>query len=121
MHSCLVVDDSQVVRKVARRILEGLEFEVEEAADAEEAYLACLSRMPDFVILDWNLPEGDGVDFIGRLRGMEGGDAPKIVFCTSEVDVAHIARARRAGADEYILKPFDRALVESKLHDIGAL
>jgi len=121
MSNGLVVDDSSVVRKVARRILEDFEFAVQEAADGEEAVRRCQALMPDFILLDWHLPAMDGIEFLGRLRSMGGGDTPKVVYCTSEVDVAQIARARRAGADEYMLKPFDRFVVEKKLHQIGFL
>ena len=121
MSNCLIVDDSSVVRKVARRILEGFEFHVEEASDGDEAVRYCQEEMPDFILLDWHLPTMDGIEFIGRLRAMGGGDAPKVLFCTSEIDVAQSSKARRAGADEYMLKPFDRSVVESKLHQIGML
>ncbi len=119
MRHCLVIDDSRVVRKVARRILEDFDFTVTEAEDGRVALDACQRSMPDMVLLDWHLPVMDGLDFLTNLRQMEGGKRPKVVFCASEADVAQIARALRAGADEYILKPFDRAAVETKLHEIG--
>jgi two-component system chemotaxis response regulator CheY len=119
MRHCLVIDDSRVVRKVARRILEDFDFTVTEAEDGRVALDACQRSMPDLVLLDWHLPVMDGLDFLTNLRQMEGGKRPKVVFCASEADVAQIARALRAGADEYILKPFDRSAVETKLHEIG--
>jgi len=119
MRHCLVIDDSRVVRKVARRILEDFDFTVTEAEDGRVAMDVCQRSMPDLVLLDWHLPVMDGIDFLAQLRQMEGGKRPKVVFCASEADVAQIARALRAGADEYILKPFDRAAVETKLHEIG--
>jgi two-component system chemotaxis response regulator CheY len=119
MRNCLVIDDSRVVRKVARRILEDFDFTVTEAEDGRVALDACQRSMPDLVLLDWHLPVMDGLDFLTNLRQMEGGKRPKVVFCASEADVAQIARALRAGADEYILKPFDRSAVETKLHEIG--
>ena len=121
MRQCLVVDDSSVIRKVARRILEGFDFSVTEAEDGVEALNACRRSMPDVILLDWHLPVKDGLEVLASLRQMENGTTPKVVFCVSEADVAQIARALRAGADEYILKPFDRALVETKLHDVGVL
>jgi len=101
MRTCLVVDDSSVIRKVARRILEGLDFQIIEAEDGEKALEACKRAMPEAVLLDWNMPVMDGYEFLGNLRRMPGGDAPKVVFCTTENDVAHIARALHAGANEY--------------------
>jgi two-component system chemotaxis response regulator CheY len=121
MKNCLVVDDSSVIRKVARRILEGFEFKVSEAADGQLAMDACLLSMPDAILLDWNMPVMDGFEFLQQLRKVPGGDKPKVVFCTTENDVAHIARALRAGADEYIMKPFDKEIVEAKFHEVGLI
>jgi two-component system chemotaxis response regulator CheY len=121
MKHCLVVDDSSVIRKVARRILEDFEFAVTEAEDGRSALDACRRKMPDLIMLDWQLPVMDGVEFLASLRRMEHGREPKVVYCTSEADVAQIAKALRAGADEYILKPFDRSTVEAKLHEVGML
>jgi two-component system, chemotaxis family, chemotaxis protein CheY len=119
MKTCLVVDDSSVIRKVARRILEGLEFQIAEAENGEEALEACRRRLPDAIFLDWNMPKMDGYDFLRLLRRLPGGDGPKVVFCTTENDVAHIARALHAGADEYIMKPFDKEIVEAKFQEVG--
>jgi two-component system, chemotaxis family, chemotaxis protein CheY len=117
--TCLVVDDSAVIRKVARRILEGMQFDVVEAEDGSRALDVCGVRMPDAVLLDWNMPVMDGYEFLKMLRRSEEGKRPKVVFCTTENDVAHIARAMHAGADEYIMKPFDREILVSKFREIG--
>ena len=114
MKSCLIVDDSTVVRKVARRILEDMDFIVDEAEDGQEAYDKCREEMPDSILLDWYMPVKSGLEFLKDLRGYTGGDAPKVVFCTTENDVGHIAVALRAGANEYIMKPFNREILESK-------
>lgn len=119
MKHCLVVDDSAVIRKVARRILEGLSFRVTEAEDGEQALAACRTQMPDAVLLDWNMPVMDGYDFLRALRALPGGCHPKVVFCTTENDVANIARALRAGADEYIMKPFDKEIMTAKMQEVG--
>ena len=121
MKTCLVVDDSSVIRKVARRILEGLDFEISEAEDGEEALSACQRRLPDAILLDWNMPKMDGYEFLRALRRLPGGDQPKVVFCTTENAVAHIARALHAGANEYIMKPFDKDIVEAKFQEVGLL
>ena len=121
MKRCLVADDSSVIRKVARRILEALDFEIAEAEDGEQALDLCRSRMPDAVLLDWNMPKMDGYDFLRSLRRLPGGDRPKVVFCTTENDVAQIARALHAGANEYIMKPFDKEIVEAKFHEDGLI
>jgi len=121
MKHCLVVDDSSVVRKVARRILEDLDFTVSEAEDGSKALAVCGRSMPDMVLVDWHMPVMDGVEFLTSLRAMPGGNRPTVVFCASENDVGHITRAMRAGADDYILKPFDREIVEAKLQEVGLL
>ncbi len=121
MKTCLIVDDSSVIRKVARRILEGLDFQIAEAENGEEAVEACGREMPDAILLDWNMPKMDGYDFLRTLRRLPGGDKPRVVFCTTENDVAHIARALHAGANEYIMKPFDKDIVEAKFQEVGLI
>ena len=121
MKSCLVVDDSKVVRMVARKILEGLNFEIEEAENGKLAMDACQKRMPDVILLDWNMPVMSGIEFLRVLRKSDGGQVPVVVFCTTENDVAHIARALHAGANEYIMKPFDRDIVEAKFQEVGLI
>lgn len=112
--SCLVVDDSRIVRLVARRILEDLSFLVLEAADGQVALDICREEMPTAILLDWNMPMMNGLQFLRALRSMPGGDEPKVVFCTTESGMARIQDAISAGADEYIMKPFDSDLIESK-------
>jgi len=119
MKQVLVVDDSAVTRKVARRILEGLHFRTSEAPDGKAALEECGKAMPDVVLLDWNMPEMDGYEFLCELRKMPGGEEPKVVFCTTENEAGHIARAMRAGANEYIMKPFDQHILKSKFQEIG--
>lgn len=121
MKSCLVVDDSAVIRKVARRILEGMSFTIEEAEDGSVALASCKAHMPDAILLDWNMPVMDGYEFLRALRQLPNGKEPKVVFCTTENDLAHIARAMHAGADEYIMKPFDRDIVTSKFQQVGLM
>ena len=119
MKYCLVVDDSKVIRKVARHILETLNFSVDEAEDGREALDRCGTRMPDVILLDWNMPVMSGMEFLRALRQSVHLDQPKVVFCTTENDVAHIRAAIAAGADEYVMKPFDRETIQSKLQIVG--
>ena len=121
MKTCLVVDDSSIVRKIARRILEGLNFEVIEAEDGVDALVVCKRAMPEAVLLDWNMPVMDGYHFLGHLRRMPGGDAPKVVFCTTENGIDHISRAMDGGANEYIMKPFDKEIVAAKFQEVGLI
>ena len=115
------MDDSRVVRKVARRILEEISFDVAEAADGVEALAWCRAAMPDAILLDWNMPVMDGLEFLMQLRREPGGDKPMVVFCTVENDPDHISRALDAGACEYIMKPFDSDIIESKFVEAGLL
>ena len=121
MKTCLVVDDSSVIRKIASRILEDMNFRIVEAEDGAVALEICKRELPDAVLLDWNMPVMDGFEFLQQLRRMPGGSKPKVVFCTTENDVSQIARAMHAGADEYIMKPFDRQIVRSKFEEIGLI
>lgn len=114
MKTCLVVDDSRVIRKVARRLLETMGFEVSEAGDGAEALAWCRTVMPDAVLLDWNMPVMSGIEFLRMLRKEPGGDAPKVILCTVENDMSRIEEALEAGADEYIMKPFDGDIIASK-------
>jgi two-component system chemotaxis response regulator CheY len=116
-----IVDDSTVIRKIGRRILEEMDFQIIEAEDGEKALEACRRRLPDVIPLDWNMAIMDGYEFLGNLRRMPGGDAPKVVFCTTENGIDHIARARNAGAHEYIMKPFDKDIVAAKFQEVGLI
>lgn len=113
MKSCLIVDDSSVVRKVARRILEDLDFIVEEAEDGQEAFDKCRQEMPDCILLDWQMPIMSGLEFLKLLRAYVGGQTPRVIYCVTEYDVGQIALAKKAGANEYMMKPFDREILEA--------
>lgn len=121
MKNCLVVDDSKVIRKVARHILESLEITVDEASDGREALEHCESAMPDVVLLDWNMPNMSGLEFLNELTRRNLPALPKVIFCTTENGLGHIRAAVEAGADEYVMKPFDRETLESKLQLVGIL
>jgi two-component system chemotaxis response regulator CheY len=119
MKHCLVVDDSRVIRTVARRILEELHYSVGEAEDGMAALRACHERMPDLIFLDWTLPHMTGVEFVKSVRGQPGGGHPVILFSLTEKDDAEIAGAMAAGANDYLMKPFERGEIAAKLADIG--
>jgi two-component system chemotaxis response regulator CheY len=119
--SCLIVDDSKVIRMVARKILEGLNFSISEAENGQLALEACQRQMPDVVLLDWNMPVMDGLGFLRALRATDGGGQPVVVFCTTENDLSKIQEAIVAGANEYIMKPFDRDIIETKFAQAGLI
>ena len=119
MKQVLIVDDSKVIRKVAQRIVQALGFASREAENGLEALNSCRAAMPDAVLLDWNMPVMDGLGFLVELRRLENGLHPKVVFCTTENEIPQITRALDAGADEYIMKPFDREIIASKFEEVG--
>jgi two-component system chemotaxis response regulator CheY len=115
MKTCLVVDDSEVVRKVARRIFEQLKFESTEAESGQDALDRCSRAMPDAILLDSHIPPMATVEFLASLRALPNGSKPVIIYCATENDPTEIARALTAGADDYLLKPFDRDSLRAKL------
>lgn len=119
MKHCLIVDDSRVVRKVAGRIVANMQFEVSEAVDGADALNKCRETMPDVILLDWNMPVMNGLDFLRALRREDGGQSPKVVFCSTETDKEHIGEALRSGADEFVMKPFDSDILQSKFAEVG--
>src|SRR5262245_31557659 len=121
MKNCLIVDDSRVIRKVARKILEDLQFGVDEAEDGAAALEICRRKMPDAILLDWNMPTMSGVVFLRTLRREPAGGKPVVVYCTSEHDLAVITEAMGAGANEYMLKPFDREAMQATFTDAGLI
>jgi two-component system chemotaxis response regulator CheY len=121
MKSCLLVDDSRVIRRVARGIIENLSFSCSEAGDGETAVAACTATMPDAILLDWTMPGMSGIETLKVIRALPGGDQPKIVLCTTNSEIEHITRALEEGADEYIMKPFDDDIIRSKFEQIGLI
>ena len=119
MKPCLVVDDSRVIRTVARRIMEDLDYSVAEAEDGMAALRAVREKMPDLIFLDWNLPTMKGVEFVKSVRGQADGGHPVILFATTENDATEVAHAMAAGANEYVMKPFDDSILRAKLAEIG--
>ncbi len=118
---CLIVDDSRVVRMVARKILESLNFQIEEADNGLIAMDCCKHGMPDAILLDWNMPVMNGIEFLKALRRMQGGERPVVVFCTTQNSLRQIEEAIGAGANEYIMKPFDSEILESKFSQVGLI
>ena len=119
MKTCLVVDDSRVIRKVARRILEDLGFQVAEAGDGADALAFCRTTMPDAILLDWHMPVMAGPEFLKRLRLEPGGEEPRVIYCSGETGIERIREALEGGADEFIMKPFDAEIMVGKLAAAG--
>jgi two-component system chemotaxis response regulator CheY len=121
MKSCLIVDDSKVVRMVARKILEELKFSILEAPDGQKALEVCQKQMPDAILLDWNMPVMNGLEFLQALRKTQGGGEPIVLFCTTENEFERIQQAIDAGANEYIMKPFDSEIIQTKFAQVGLI
>ena len=116
---CLVVDDSRVIRHVARDILEGLGIATAEAEHGLAAVQFCRTTVPDLVLLDWNMPKMDGISCLRVLRAMPLEPRPLVVMCTTESGLAKIQEALESGADEYIMKPYNRDVLLDKLAQVG--
>jgi two-component system chemotaxis response regulator CheY len=119
MKHCLVVDDSRAIRKVVCRILQALHFETDEADSSDTALSVCRNQMPELILLGLNMVNMNSIEFLKTLRREQGGERPFVVFCTTENDVGSISEALNAGANEYIMKPFDRSVIEAKLAEVG--
>jgi two-component system chemotaxis response regulator CheY len=121
MKHCLIVDDSGSIRKVARKILEEANIRASEAETRAEAIDMCRNDMPDCVVVDWQMPDGDVMKFLTKLRALPGGAQPTVLYLTSEHDSDNVARAKRSGADAYMMKPFDRESFLQPLAEAGLL
>jgi CheY-like chemotaxis protein len=117
--TCLIVDDSRVIRKVSSKIARSLGYVAIEAENGEEALARCKQAMPDLVLTDWNMPEMDGIEFVAKLRAIPTPKEPIVVFCTSNGEAKDIHAGISAGADDYIVKPFDEAALRAKLEKLG--
>ena len=116
---CLIVDDSRVIRKVSGKIAVSMGYHVVEAENGEEALARCKQRMPDLILTDWQMPVMSGLEFVSHLRKIPTPRAPTIVFCTSKGEASDIHEGIAAGADDYVIKPFDEATLKAKLQKIG--
>lgn len=121
MKSCLIVDDSRIVRKVIRRIIEPLGFAIYEAEHGLDALHVLAEHPVDLIMLDWNMPVMDGLEFLTSLRADANLAQPKVIFCTTENEFVKIEAAMQAGADEYVMKPFDESIIVGKLEQLALL
>ena len=117
----MIVDDSPVIRKVSRRIIEDLGLVVVEAEGGEEAVAMARENMPDGIMVDWELAGVSGIDVISQLAALPGAESARILFCTSEVMVPEMTKAKRAGASGFLMKPFNRHILKEKLAEAGLL
>jgi two-component system chemotaxis response regulator CheY len=116
---CLIVDDSRVIRRMAADILKSLGLRTAEAENGLKGVEFCRDTVPDMVLLDWNMPEMDGITCLRALRAMNLEPRPFVVMCTTESGMPKICEALEAGADEYIMKPYDQGVLLDKLAQLG--
>lgn len=119
MKRCLIADQSEVVRKIMRQYLEGLSLDVLEADSADRVLQLCRENRVDALILDWRLPGKTTVEILSALRFAGTAHRPLVVYVTTENDPADISRAFAAGADSYMLKPFDRISFADTMSNAG--
>jgi len=118
--SVLVIDDSRAMRAVLGQILRQMGYEVVEAANGREA-IDRLNEVgkPQFVLVDWNMPEMNGLDFIRAVRDeTQHRDLP-IMMVTTETETSQVVKALAAGANEYVMKPFTKEIIQEKLTLLG--
>ena len=117
--TCLVVDDSAVIREIAVRIIKDLGLIAAEAENAAEAVEYCREHKPAVVLLDWDLPSIGALDFLRGAAGLPESDKPEIILCATENDPQQFSLAKAAGASHHILKPFEKSDLAAKLDELG--
>jgi len=116
----LVIDDSRAMRRILTRILEGLDYEVEEAGDGQQALDRMRSgTLPDLALIDWNMPVMDGLTFIKAVRDEPDWRDVTLMMVTTESEHGNVVRALAAGAHEYVIKPFTPDAIVDKLQLLG--
>jgi two-component system chemotaxis response regulator CheY len=116
----MIVDDSRATRAILGRILQEIGFEVVHAADGREGLEALATRSDvGLVLVDWNMPVMDGLDFVRAVRSDRVHDGVRLIMVTTESDVDRMVSALQAGADEYAMKPFTAAVIREKLDLLG--
>jgi two-component system, chemotaxis family, chemotaxis protein CheY len=119
MKRCLIVDDSSTIRKAIAMILKNFPLEVLEAENGRVALDVCIDQLPEVILLDWNMPVMTGMEFLEALRKLENGSYPKVLMCSTNSEFEHIQEAINKGANEYIMKPFTKEMIEEKLNMVG--
>lgn len=119
MATCLIADDSKIIRLILAQIMKNLGFDVIEAEDGEDVIKRWKEGKVDLIIMDWSLPVMEGIDVLYMIRSLPKIKQPRIIFCSSMPDEAKIREAINGGADDYIMKPFDEDIIESKITILG--
>ncbi len=115
----LVVDDSRAMRTIIGQILKGLGFEIVEAGNGREGIDRLkTSEVPRVAMVDWNMPEMNGLEFVKNVRSLPEYDSMRIMMVTTETEMTRMAEAIQSGANEYVMKPFTRESLLQKLEQM---
>ncbi len=123
MKKALVIDDSRAMRMIISQALSGCGFEVVQAANGRQGLdvMASEGSAVNVVLVDWNMPEVNGLEFVQQVRANSGFASIPLVMVTTETEVEQMVRALDAGANEYVMKPFTREVIEDKLRLVGVI
>ncbi len=121
MKTILLVDDSRAVRLAGKRMVSAIGLEALEAEDGAQALDMVRQHDVDVVLLDWNMPVMNGLEFLKALRASTDLDQPMVIMCTTENDMSRIVEAMQPAANQYIMKPFTEDIVRGKLYETGVL
>lgn len=123
MEQALIIDDSRAIRRILGAAIRDLGFDVAEAGNGKEALetLAALAAPPGLILVDWNMPEMNGLEFVTELRRNAAYSGSKVMMVTTETAIEQMAEALEAGADEYLMKPFTKEAVLDKLRLLGVV
>ena len=120
MALAMVIDDSSATRMILARILGELGYTVEKAENGADA-LHKLSKMtrPELILIDWNMPVMNGYEFLVKARSMPEYDDVTMMMVTTETEIEQVLKALEAGANEYVMKPFTKDIIDEKLSLLG--
>ena len=116
----LVIDDSRAMRALLGRLLGEIGFSVDEAGNGREGLEHLQAHgAPDVVLVDWNMPEMSGIEFVQAVRSNRDYDAVRLIMVTTETEMTRVVKALGAGLDAYVMKPFTKEAVVEQLERIG--
>lgn len=123
MEKALIVDDSRAIRRILGSTVRKLGFEVCEAGDGKQAMEVLKNEPgpPQLILVDWNMPEMNGLELVTAIRGSSAYKESKVMMVTTETSAGQMIKALEAGADEYIMKPFTEDAIRDKLRLLGIL
>ena len=117
----LIVDDSDLIRKVMRKVLEDLHYMVIEAESGQQAIAKCTKAMPEIIVLDWHMPDMSGHEVLAAIKDLPAERRPVICYLTTQNDPMDISRAFALGAETYLMKPFNREVFTKKISEVALL